>query len=132
MYDSFASTQINKINDIISFLEVRKTKTYDDKKNNPISCQKFTNYLDSVLSQIILKEVKGSIEFKYDINFDTLGVLKNNFKTIDKQCSSDLNLLNPNNVETLLDKPLIYGYFINSNFLLKLVPISFNFFDFII
>ena len=63
-----------------------------------------------------MKEVKGSIEFKYDINFDTLGVLKNNFKTIDKQCSSDLNLLNPNNVETLLDKPLIYGYFINSNY----------------
>ena len=116
LYDSFASTQINKINDIISFLEVMKTKTYDYKKNNPISCQKFTNYLDSVLSQIILKEVKGSIEFKYDINFDTLGVLKNNFKTIDKQCSSDLNLLNPNNVETLLDKPLIYGYFINSNY----------------
>ena len=116
LYDTFASKQINKINDIISFLEVRKTKTYDYKKNNPISCQKFTNYLDSVLSQIILKEVKGSIEFKYDINFDTLGVLKNNFKIIDKQCSSDLNLLNPSNVETLLDKPLIYGYFINSNY----------------
>jgi tetratricopeptide (TPR) repeat protein len=114
--DLFASSQIKKINDIVAFLEVRKTKSYDYKKNNPISFQKFTNYLDSVLSKVILKEDKGYINFKYDIHFDTLGVLKKDFKIIDKQIVSELSFLSPEKVEYFFEKPLIYGYYINSNF----------------
>lgn len=108
-----AKNQINEINETLELLETRKTKTYSYKYINHNEFSKINNLILNNLNSYTSNNYTGTVNFSFNLNFDTLGKNESIYKintTTSSSLPNDLNYLK----NLMLTPPSLKRYFVNT------------------
>lgn len=108
-----ATVEIKRLKDLLAFLNKRLTYVYDYSDIQPSSFLALKTYLSDEFNHYISTKPNGNLDLQYKVSFDTLGI-NNSVYDINSNNKSIIDILNGNNLTSILKPSTINKYFVAS------------------